>query len=67
MARNEWFQYNGKWYYFGSDGAMYFSGSCDIDGIEQDIVDIPFDIRFVPYYREYMKLIVENSTGQNIR
>ncbi|WP_241407708.1 hypothetical protein [Clostridium beijerinckii] len=27
MARNEWIKYNDKWYYFGSDGAMYFSGN----------------------------------------
>jgi hypothetical protein len=32
MARNEWVYYNFTWYYFGSDGAMYYGGTYDIDG-----------------------------------
>lgn len=33
MARNEWLYYNYTWYYFGSDGSMYYGTTYTIDGV----------------------------------
>jgi hypothetical protein len=39
----------------------------DVDGIEQNVIDIPFDFRFIPDDREHMKFIVKDSAGQHVR
>ncbi|EHI98047.1 cell wall binding repeat-containing protein [Clostridium sp. DL-VIII] len=39
MARNEWVYYNYTWYYFGSDGAMYYGGTYNIDGTDYTFDD----------------------------